>query len=113
MKLSEVAFKAAEIMSERGHCKRVLEDGDGRVCFNGALQAALTGNPRGWGDRKSWLLVQPVFFSVSITAADILRQRDYSYSGDPVDYNNAEETTGEDVISLLKEAGHRLEAEGR
>lgn len=40
MKASELAYAAAREMSERGHCKRIPEDNEGRVCLYGAINYA-------------------------------------------------------------------------
>jgi hypothetical protein len=99
---SEIAYRAAEIMSERGHCKNALTDEEGRVCLIGALEAVTHGNS---GD----------YFRVLETANAILRERgedSFLSPGNPflsIFYNNHPDTTGEDVILLLKAAGKELE----
>ena len=116
MKLSELAFGAAEVMAVRGHCKYFLCDGEGRVCFNGALNVMLNGTPwnmmsnADWPCGPGWDLKLKDFRSVSVVADEILQER--GFDGDPVRYNNSD-VSGEDVISLLKETGHRLEEAGR
>jgi hypothetical protein len=105
VKASEVAFRAAEVMAEKGHCKHVLQDKQGRVCYVGALFAAITGSPEltnEWFDSPD----RPCFRAVDGEVTDILLERGYD-SG--VYFNNDEAISGEDVILLLKEAGKRLE----
>ena len=59
---ADIARKAAEIMSERGHCKNTPQDTKGRVCFIGALNLAATGSaiPKSYNSdvftilRKAW-----------------------------------------------------------
>jgi hypothetical protein len=113
MKASEVAYKAAEIMSERGHCKWTLEDAEGRVCYGGAVRIALIGDAR-LGVRLSAGDLS-VLNEVFDTSGDILRDRgagDESTRWGAVWYNNADGTTGEDVILLLKETGRKLDDAG-
>jgi hypothetical protein len=99
MTAAGLAYKAAEIMSERGHCKGRLHDEQGRVCFNGAL-LAVTGNG---------FINENAFSSVFFTAEQILAERGFPPYWNAVSYNNDPDTTGEDVILLLKETGKRLE----
>lgn len=99
---SEAAFRAAAVMSEKGHCKHQLVDEEGRVCFVGALLTAINGNPY-MGMNLAGSLI---FCAVDREAQAILLRR-----GEPdgtISYNNNTRTTGEDIISLLKEAGANL-----
>jgi len=129
--LAEVARSAAEIMSRKGHCKGVLQDGEGKVCFQGALMLALTGresiynemdewnrlgspwNPEiSWSSWSPWGDIAPEdrykLEAVSYAATRILGGRGQFLS--PVHYNNSGETTQEDVILLLKETAEALES---
>jgi hypothetical protein len=93
---SETAYKAAEVISQRGHCKDLLEDEQGRVCFLGALNVAWTGSARGFDFP----------YPVVDAAYRILLER--NYEDGPVFYNNEDFTSAEDVILLLKQCGERL-----
>ena len=107
MKSSEAAFAAAKVMSEQGHCKNVLQDGEGKVCYVGALLIAIEGSVNGMFADDS-----ERFQDVDGMVRTILFERDdnmtnYLFPG--VEFNNDISTTGEDVIQLLKEAGSRLQ----
>lgn len=102
-----LAFRAAEIMAERGHCKDTLEDEEGRVCYVGALHAAI-----------NELGTQDSYCEITEMSRIILEERGYParshrpYTASAaIDYNNDPGTTGEDVIMLLKESGARLEGQ--
>lgn len=123
MKAAEAACEAARIMSERGHCKGTLEDGEGRVCYAGALLFALNGDISSLGKDPA---VDAVFATVMVQSGAILSERGYgieiplpplvslSYGSrvirrDAVAFNNDPSVTGEDVVLLLKETAERLE----
>lgn len=95
MKASELAYAAAKYISEHGHTKNRLEDPDtGAVCLVGAVLKV-----------ERWLAG---FEKIDVydTAADLI-------DGDPVQWNNAPERSGEDVILLLKQVGSVLEEKGQ
>ena len=53
-KTGKAALVAAHAyMKEHGHCKYELSDGHGRVCVRGAINAAVTGDPRTFGSVRS------------------------------------------------------------
>lgn len=106
---AEAAYAAAEIMSQRGHCKGVREDDQGRVCYYGALMVAVTGQSEGFFWKNSdVLLAASVVRDIADISSDILCVRD-DPDWEPHHFNNREDVTGEDVILLLKETGRRLE----
>jgi hypothetical protein len=111
MKASEIAYRAAEIMSERGHCKNILEDPEGRVCYLGALNRAACGNIMSITSNDFLLVLQAMKASARILTEDGIRGPLYAEQL-PVFWNNRKTTTGEDVILLLKETGRRLEEDG-
>jgi len=111
MNFAEIAYKAAEIMSEHDLAKGQLSDGSGGICHNGALLIAM-GIPEedlmqpyfylpGFSE-KSWKAFQGV-------ARGILEGRGIIV-GHISEYNDLESTSREDVIMLLKETGKRLDA---
>ena len=119
MTAADIAYKAAEIASERGHCKNIEEDGEGHVCFIGAVNLAAFGvslRPD-FHDRMIRIRVEEILR----TAGAILRKR--GRDAGPVSFwssvsfmnaifwNNQDSTTGEDVVLLLKETA--VELEGR
>jgi hypothetical protein len=131
MSLSQAAYRAAEIAAERGHCKFTEQDEEGHVCLAGAVNLAISGQPK-------LPLTGPLRdqqFDILRAAGKALLARGYCegmllyYSGSsyltepeckdgtPVPYaiywNNLKDITGEDVVLLLKEAGTLLEAEGQ
>jgi hypothetical protein len=116
---ARLARDAAAYMAEHGHCKGVLWDDDGRVCFNGALMNAMKN--RLSADWDNW---RGAVRDVRIAAGTVLRERGYTqpacvlgperYGDDDflaIRFNNDETVTGEDVILLLKETTERLEAD--
>lgn len=103
MNASEVAYRAAVIMSERGLCKGRLADREGRVCFNGAICAALTGDAEGLFEDDEY----QVFLAITDEACRLLMASGTWAA--PVFFNNDPRTSGEDVILLLKRIGKELE----
>lgn len=142
MKASELAYKAAQEMTQRGHCKKISEDKEGRVCFYGAISRAEgieplatslgkafplnVGGEITYGDelKGSWNLswLSPSTYLESRESPertlligivkDILLEREVPDWEYPHQYNDRPDITGEDVILLLKEAGSRLERRG-
>ena len=96
MKASQAAYKAAEIMSSRGHCKNIPEDYEGKVCVGGAIAVALHGNP--------WIWDNDVF-TILAAGTEMLGKT-------MIAYNNSQDVSGEDVILLLKKTARKLEEEG-
>jgi len=99
MKPAEIAIAAAQVISERGHCKKTLFDIAGRRCLVGALMVIR--------QREHW---QPsdgkAVRKVLRACDDILSER--GWDPDPIAFNNDPRTSGEDIILLLKEASVRL-----
>ena len=109
MNAAEIARKAALIMSERGHCKGDLIDSKGRVCNNGALMLALGATERQL--RTEWFADYDFSCFEVIHAAEIgVLASQGNRQQFIVDYNDADSTTGENVILLLKLASEALEA---
>ena len=108
MRSSEVAYKAAQIMSEKGHCKNSLNDHRGRVCYQGAVLAAITGIPE-WTYLRDGQSVELQY--ISRVSSEVLKEK-LGHFWDPIGYNNHERTSAEDVILLLKETGRKLEELG-
>ena len=111
MNLAEIARKAAEIASERGHCKRIEEDREGHVCFIGAVNIALCGE----AIRPESVVLAQAAWDVMAAAQQVLRAEGNGYgtlmdSTHPIYWNNRESTTGEDVVLLLKKTAEALEA---
>lgn len=112
MKPSEILARAAEINTERGHCKGSYRDEEGRVCAMGAIYSAL-GALRGDGGQSI-----PVFgwgqgpcgekaiFYASRMADRIADRVTVS------EYNDLPGTSAEDITLLLKKAAADAEAHG-
>ena len=96
---AKIAYRAAEIIAERGHCKNTLFDTEGRVCYIEAISRAY----RELSHCKG-------VTSVTLMTRKILAERGLAHV-DGVYFNNDPHVTGEDVILLLKECGKRLEAD--
>lgn len=100
----ETLRKAAEIMSERGHCKGALENGAGEVCANGAIILALKEE-----DGVARATMGHVFdkeYDAFKRAADALaRSLSTGWSRFRIAaWNDLPTTSGEDVILALKRA---------
>lgn len=107
MNSSQVAYKAAEIMSRKGHCKNTLEDPEGRVCFLGAVMMAQLGTETLYGEGNRYHHIwDETVDQILTTAGEVLDERGILTA---VTFNNREDTSAEDVILLLKETGKRLE----
>src|SRR5208282_4300495 len=117
MKASEIAYKAAKIMSERGHCKDRLEDENGAVCHQGALLLAFHPRERLIPEGRTlygWDLTEEEkarLDEINATGARILEAMGDNNHLGVVSFNNNLRTSGEDVILLLKESGRILEEE--
>ncbi|MFD4474625.1 hypothetical protein ACFWPU_00710 [Streptomyces sp. NPDC058471] len=98
----EVLFKAAEIISTAGHVKGAFDDGDcvsGAVCMEGAYRRAMYGTSTGTDEgfiapERAW----------RILTKTVEAETDYFA---PCVFNDADETTAEDAILMLKRAAER------
>lgn len=86
---------AAYVIRERGHCKRALENRAGQVCIAGSINVAVSGNAR--SHAMGW----PIGLWSAVVAAS---------NADPVGWNNAPETTEQDVIAALERGAFGLAA---
>lgn len=107
---SQIAFKAADYMAEHGNCKHTLVDEAGRVCLEGAIRIVVYGH--------TLATVGSFFFQG--TARELwehlgfLIRQDYpDLCAGPVSFNDDLAEGPEDVIQMLKRAGHDLEVQGR
>ena len=105
MNASELYYKAAEIISERGLAKKKAQDEEtGAVCMSGALSLAWYGTV--------YFIVNDHEYTTAwrcIEASACMILQDRGKGLHFVDFNDAPETSKEDVILLLKECGSRLE----
>jgi hypothetical protein len=85
-------LKAARALLEKGWCKHVLEDGKGGHCALGAIVRATTGDDYGWNQRA----VDAAVFMGNRTPGGQVN--------DLVAFNNAAETTPQDVLDLFDSA---------
>ena len=106
---SQIAFKAADYMTEHGHCKYTLMDEAGRVCLEGAVRMAAYGKIT--GDDVSIFQgdVSELWWYLSF-----LIRGDYpDLSAGPVSFNDDLAEGPEHVMLLLKRAGRDLEEQRR
>lgn len=95
MNTSEILAKAADLIDERGHCKRVSEDLDGRLCVYGALRKAT----------EQFVDQDRVFGAAAERISEHL-------GGDLVAiWNDYPERTKEEVVSALRSAAEAARAE--
>lgn len=119
MKPSEILHGAIEHIDKYGWCKNVMYDNQGRMCLVGALRAAdgqYVYQPERHEFAVKWY--QDVSrcndsdsFAQVINRIDTLLPGPFA-PGLPA-FNDAEGTSQEDVILLLKEAAHSFEEEGK
>lgn len=94
----KLLLDAADYMDQHGHCKYMTWDPEGRVCLAGALIKVGAGSG-----------MKILTHDTEDRLIDILELIRPNVGGQhPIDWNNAEERTGEEVINML-----RLTAEGQ
>lgn len=105
----ELLLKAADEIATRGHAKRSYRNSDtGGVCAYGAMTLAATGGrywnyPDTYGD-------SPVKALIGQAAELLARQTGFEHLADATGFdmvtyfNDADDTTGEDVILAMKRA---------
>ena len=92
-KISEILYRAGDVLRMRGHAKNYLEDSAGGVCLNGAVNVAAHGTPQ-------WELGQFDAEAPIRDAASVAIGTNY----EAVDWNNAPERTPEEVQIALDAA---------
>ena len=107
---SQIAFKAADYMAKYGNCKGIQQDADGRVCLEGAVRMAAFGHLR--INLGSFTLFQGSAGELWKHLYYLIKLSHPTAAG-PVVFNDEIAENGEDVILLLKQAGHDLEEQGR
>jgi hypothetical protein len=113
VRASSIAYRAADILGEKGHCKYLLEDPEGRLCLWGALWTAATGKCDPFGVD----IDDPVRWTLSEIGRQIGNLLFEQNAGDPfteygkrsVEWNDNPATTMEDVVLILKKAGKEME----
>jgi hypothetical protein len=103
MKPSEMAAAAAQVISERGHCKRTLFDDKDRRCAVGAL--LLVREQENWGLGTGNIVRRVLDAAEGILSSDGWQDGIIAYNNDPA-------TSGEDIILLFKKASASLEMQG-
>ena len=116
MKPSELLTEAAAYLAEHGHCKGDLKTEDGRVCLQGAMCMPLLA--RGWMKIEKGEFYTQGSGTQLFTSANRAVARELNKEGIPVSYdthvwNDASETTKEDVLLMMKRAAHTLAEEGK
>lgn len=100
---AELAEKAAIILMQRGHYKGEYEAEDGRVCLFGALNTVAYGQARSPG----YHLIDPAYLLLAIHLERVAAR---DYHNNAVHWNDAEETSAEDIILVLKTIAEELRA---
>jgi len=85
-------LNAALVIEEKGHCKHMLQNGIGNVCFLGAIGVAVNGN--------AWV-------GISVKGAEAFDRMEAFLNQDPVDWNNHPETTAQDVIRAMRDCANQ------
>jgi hypothetical protein len=105
---SEKLTKAADVIGQLGLTKDQLQDRDtGAVCLRGAINIALSGSPFNWGDDRD---VTDAIVAVAHTSRILstFAPFDDLEIYDVVRWNNAPDTTADDVILLLRRAAESV-----
>ena len=89
---SQVAIRAAQLISQRGLTKGRNQDEEGALCHNGAVYMAVAEDEE---DKQLALEV--------IGRSALVMQRQHSHLQQPHQLNDLPETSAEDIILLLKE----------
>ena len=87
--IGKLAIKAARLIEERGHCKGVFSDDEGRLCIKSAISMAATPDRGRLGLRLKVDRLMPIIGCSSL-----------------VGWNDAPERTAEDVIDVLVAAAY-------
>ena len=95
--IGQILLEAADYMEAHGHCKNTRYDPDGRVCLNGAIMAVRPPPPE-------WICGKWVWHEEGLRAS--LRVGAYLKTN-PVEWNNAPERTGVEVIAALRAAARK------
>lgn len=93
----ELAFKAANLIEERGLAKELLQDSDGSLCVRGAMFQVLMGDPFKWPHRLGSTAEQIETWRTT----ERLIEAEVGYE-DVADWNNEEDTTQDDVVQVLR-----------
>lgn len=88
----EVLWRAADLLAERGHCKKTVEDAYGRHCLYGAINIARRGSAYATGD-----------YTTGRWDADA-RRLGFSGFEKAVLWNNEPQRTAAEVIARLRAA---------
>lgn len=90
----QLAAKAADILERRGHCKAILEDGNGRVCAFGALNLA----DHGASDHGKNNMGYPEVLRTAV----LVQAHIGDYSHCLAEWNNQPERTKQEVIDAFR-----------
>lgn len=101
--------QAHGVIHDRGMCKFELEDNDGHVCLNGALNVAFTGSATCWGVMAEQRAERAHLCRV---AHGLFPDRILNHYQEPSHVNNHPDTTQEDVELILKHAAYEWDEQG-
>lgn len=109
--VADVLLRAADLLETHGHTKGTRVDRRGRMCFLGALEVA-QGHQYGYvpGERDGEVTVE----AARVVAETLGLKPRINDANDPrgcvVDWNNATERTGQEVIDAMRlTAAHLME----
>lgn len=100
--------EALDIIRERGMCKKVQQDEQGRVCLHGALRIA----QNGVGCQGTPKEMNALYNSIQLLFPNRLHKWIGPDSLGFASFNNHYDTTQEDLELALKHAIHSLETDG-
>lgn len=113
--VADILLKAADLLEQRGHTKWTRLDDVGRMCFLGAVEIA-QGHEHGYAlgghdgeitHEASRVVAQALGLKLRM---DDPRKLDgeHDYRGAVVDWNNATERTGQEVIDAMRLTASKL-----
>lgn len=100
-RVARLLLEAADLIEHHGHTKNQLYGPDGSMCLMGALEKA-----RAVKDVDSYAAMQGAARAV----ADTLKLGWYCPIVDAVEWNNAPERTGAEVVDAMRQAAATVEA---
>lgn len=103
--MDDLLWKALDIMRERGLAKCMLEDAEGHVCMNGAINTVLTGSPTVWAFLSAEASTARTMLSE--VAEELFPDRTSEIAGCPASFNNHPLTTQAEVEMVMEKAAIR------
>ena len=105
-------LKAANLMDERGQAKHTVEDQQGRLCIQGAVYMALTGNSSQAGksglDEKCFEALAEKIKKISDNTA--YKDDGCNNTAHVCSWNNRSKCTKEEAVNLMREVAYTCRA---